>query len=284
MEIDGDVDGLSVQGDSITLKRGQTETIKITRTQGTPHANQTEMTSASPTFGSGPTPSAQLQEIELAVADFNQRKQVFHLKHSHHEQQPDLSAQEVIAYASWKLEYEKNLPKSLEQCLRQISMYYRLNPDWEFTGRFLQTPVGDSTALVYQLALVNRRENVRDTIRERCISAQKINSSVLSPQESGGKPLAAAIQGFNNRYESADGQVQPKLTEEEVVAAILHWQSKRNEADVDNALFAQFQNIAKTRQLPEGTVLEVLSHLENGKGTRYCIWSIRILMPHLEKG
>ena len=99
-----------------------------------------------------------------------------------------------------------------------------------------------------------------------------------SPGDDDATPLAAAIGGFNEQHRS-DGVPQPPLTEEEVVAAIRWWKTRRNEAPVTNREFATFQKIAETRQLPKGVALEVISHFGRVDGSSHIIWSVRIVVP-----
>ncbi len=70
--------------------------------------------------------------------------------------------------------------------------------------------------------------------------------------------LSAAIKRFNATNFRADGKKQPPLTEDEVIAAILHQQTRRDEHDVSDSLFERLQNIARTRILPEGVTFEVI--------------------------
>src|SRR5690606_20923844 len=99
----------------------------------------------------------------------------------------------------------------------------------------------------------------------------------LGEAEPDATPLAAAIAGFNRQHSVIAGLPQPPLTEEEVVAAILHWKTRRDDAPVSNKDFATFQAVAETRQLPEDMRLEVIPEFVQAKGSRLFIWSVRIL-------
>ncbi len=96
-------------------------------------------------------------------------------------------------------------------------------------------------------------------------------------------PLAAAIHGFNETHTGLCDVPQQPLTEEEVVAAIRWWKTKRNEAPVTNGEFAAFQKIADTRELPKGTEFELLPSFQNSDGSDFHIWSVRIRMPQESK-
>src|SRR6478736_296812 len=93
-------------------------------------------------------------------------------------------------------------------------------------------------------------------------------------------PLRAAINGFNTAHNSICGIKQPPLTEEEVVAAIRWWKGKRDEAPVNNREFSDFQKIADTRELPDGTRFELISEFQPASLKSFHIWSVRIRMPY----
>src|SRR5690606_15378559 len=97
-------------------------------------------------------------------------------------------------------------------------------------------------------------------------------------------PLAAAINEFNAHYHTLAGQPQPPLTEEEVVAAIRRWKSRRDQAPVSNSEFENFQRIAETRHLPKDVEFEVLGHFQPNEQLDFHIWSVRIVMPRTSGG
>ena len=101
--------------------------------------------------------------------------------------------------------------------------------------------------------------------------------------DDGATPLAAAINGFNAAHNTVRNVRQKPLTEEEVVAAIRWWKTRRNDAPVTNGEFAQFQKIADTRELPKGAEFEVIPDFIHGDGTEHFIWSVRIKMPQQSK-
>ena len=105
----------------------------------------------------------------------------------------------------------------------------------------------------------------------------------LNQSDDGATPLAAAINGFNSAHHTVWNVRQKPLTEEEVVAAIRWWKTRRNDAPVPNGEFAQFQKIADTRALPQGAEFEVIPDFIYGDGTEHFIWSVRIRMPQQSK-
>ena len=97
-------------------------------------------------------------------------------------------------------------------------------------------------------------------------------------------PLAAAIHGFNEKHAGDKiGKDQPPLTEDEVIAAIRWWKTKRAEADLTNEEFQAFQEIANTRMLPDKVEFEVLTGFQPNDQFRFDAWSVRIVMPRLSK-
>src|SRR5438067_2012034 len=83
-------------------------------------------------------------------------------------------------------------------------------------------------------------------------------ASSLPPSSGRAVPLADAIKAFNE--EAANhyiGKHETPLTEDEAIAAIRAAERPNNPAVPDN-LYNAFKQIAETRQLPPGAVLETL--------------------------
>jgi WD40 repeat protein len=99
-----------------------------------------------------------------------------------------------------------------------------------------------------------------------------------------GLSLSDAVRDFNAQNKQHErGQDQPSLTEAEVVTAIERSDWKRDAPDVSEREFLAFKAIAKTRRLPKGATLEVLTGLKPDAFTLIELWSIRIDMPALER-
>ncbi|MEQ1824409.1 MAG: protein kinase [Pirellula sp.] len=213
-----------------------------------------------------------------AIDAFNQ----FIQKHDPTSKEPPLSREEVLAFAGWNYQTEKNLSPTVKACLYEISQRNLLPAGWKFRGGTTKTANDDQTQEFYRIELVDESEKYRITVRQRCIKSSP-GPAIESLDQQGGTPLASAIRSFNIRYREADGIAQPPLTEDEVVAAILHWRTKRDEAEVDDSLFERFQAIARTRYLPAGTEFELIPRFGMETGESYTIWSIRIKMPQTEE-
>ena len=129
------------------------------------------------------------------------------------------------------------------------------------------------------------------TVRQQLICQEDTNGDPIPlpnvpnsvQADDGATPLAAAINGFNAAHNSVRNVRQTPLTEEEVVAAIRWWKTRRNDAPVTNGEFAQFQKIADTRELPKGAEFEVIPDFIHDDGTEHFIWSVRIKMPQTSK-
>src|SRR5688500_5611643 len=68
-------------------------------------------------------------------------------------------------------------------------------------------------------------------------------------------PLKAAVENFNQKARmNLIGKTQPPLTEDEVVAAIRGWIPKHTPGVTDE-VFDLFQEIAESRELPDGAEL-----------------------------
>jgi hypothetical protein len=70
------------------------------------------------------------------------------------------------------------------------------------------------------------------------------------------------------------GKDQPRLTEEEVIAAIRYEKRPPNSV-VSDELFASFKRIAETRTVPATAEFETLRGYENA-ATVFEVWSVRI--------
>ena len=79
------------------------------------------------------------------------------------------------------------------------------------------------------------------------------------------------------------GLDQPPLTEEEVLAAIVRTDWKRDVPGASEREFAAFKAVAETRRLPKGSEIEVLTGMKPDVFTLIQLWSIRIIMPALER-
>src|SRR5262249_26226855 len=104
----------------------------------------------------------------------------------------------------------------------------------------------------------------------------QLPDSDLAALDPDAKPLAAAIQGFNEGHRTLGGLELPPLTEEEIIAAIHLQKAYRNQLDVTNAEFAALQEIADKRQFPPGAEFEIITHFQPGDGYEYLIWSVRL--------
>ncbi len=200
-----------------------------------------------------------------------------------HSDQPPLTEQELIACASWNVQYDTELSETLKSALHELAQKHRMLDGWRIEGGFKTLEIGGKTVECFQIFLVDDDGGERFTVRERLL---KSSASEAKPagEPTSGTSLATAVDRFNARHKKADGQVQPPLTEEEVIAAIIHQQSNREALDVSDSLFAKFQDIARTRVLPEDAELEVISSFGSQGGTEFTIWSIRIKMAQDEKG
>ncbi|QEG41713.1 protein kinase domain-containing protein [Roseimaritima ulvae] len=200
-----------------------------------------------------------------------------------HSDQPPLTEQELIACASWRVQYDTELSESLKSGLHEIARKHQMPAGWKFAGGFATRPVGETTVDLFQISLANDSGTERIIVRERFLGSSASDAKPADEPTSG-TPLARAVHRFNARHKKADGQIQPPLTEDEVIAAIIHQQTKRDALDVSDSLFANLQDIARTRLLPEGAELELISSFGSEAGTEFTIWSIRLKMLQDEKG
>lgn len=209
--------------------------------------------------------------------------------------QPPLTDDEVVASVLWTTASEDidGLDPGEFAAFRRIGEERVLPTGWELG---LLTERRDSDELHFQLwsiYLTLERpggSNFTHVIREQVLRQLTADGEPMelppakAAADSGkGTPLAAAVKGFNSEHHSLDGQEQPPLTEEEVVAAIRAWQAKRNDAPVTNAEFAAFQRIADERLIPENSRFEMIGSFGREDGSVCYIWSVRIVMPQTAK-
>lgn len=204
--------------------------------------------------------------------------------------QPPLTEDELIAALRWKIETEKDgkLSKGQFDELRSIIQKQTLPAGARFhlvtTLDGVDSERFNAWVIDLRLPETDGKESVH-LIRRQLISQidQAGKPIPLGPAAKGddnSTPLAAAISGFNGSNYTIHGVRQQPLTEEEVVAAIRWWKSKRDEVSVTNGEFAALQKIADSRQLPEGTQFELISGFQPADLKNFYIWSVRIRMPY----
>lgn len=279
VEVLGEIDGLTVQNGQVTLHRADSEIVKIThnahdiRDAHLPNYNDPNMAVQARRSNSG-------DSLSEAIDQFNLQRS----KHPLHDQ-PVLTKDELVACAAWNTERNPDLAETVRLALRKIAKQQQWPEGWRIDGSYLNLPPDTTPVRAYRISLVHSTTGEVFTIRERFIEPPSAYAKSTRPNEAlGGIPLAAAIKRFNARYNQANGYKQPPLTENEVVAAIVHHQTKRDEADVSDVLFEKFQQIATTRYLPEGASLEVIPAFGVEGGSTYTIWSVRIKMLQHEAG
>jgi hypothetical protein len=198
--------------------------------------------------------------------------------------QPSLTKDELVACASWNKLHKEN-SVAVSGLLSALGTLHQLPEGWIIRGDYVELPPQDTPVRAFQIVLQHNQSGERFIVRERFVAPLKSLSNINSQQEdSKGTPLSAAIKRFNATNFRVDGQKQPPLTEEEVIAAILHQQTRRDEYDVSDSLFERLQGIARTRVLPEGAMLEVLPKFGNEGGTIHTIWSVRVKLVQDEAG
>lgn len=232
-------------------------------------------------FAGGSSPPTPVTTLAGFVRHFNHTLQAADLDAS---PQPPLTVGELRCFAQWKLQTDKQLSVETKGVLMDIGIGGWLPKQWRIEGRESQVKTSDGEIGVYYIELVSRYSDTKMVVRQRFHSAPVDFQEPQRPNSiETATPLKAAITEFNAIHNEVDGLWQPPLTLEEVLAAILDWKSRRNEAPVDNKTFANFQEIALTHQLPADAKIEVLPNFKAEKGDTFKIWSVRIRMPQAAK-
>lgn len=245
--------------------------------------------------------AAQATPLDQAVDDFNQAV-TFPFLLAHDRPQAKLTVDEVVASIQWYLHGDDTAFDDHRDGLRQVTEQHELPHGWKLVGgakyRYvkvrhpfivsefrIELKIDERTIFPIRRSHISPpkefRLPARQMIRMRRshISPRKESRLPTSqPTSANAIPLEAAIDGFNKSHHQVDGIEQPRLTVDEVLAAIVAWREKRHEAPVDNATFERFQEIARTHHLPADAKIEVIPHFINSSGT-YSIWSIRIVLP-----
>ena len=285
VELIGQADGLTVQNGQVTLQRADTEVVRITH-----KTHDTHDTILPPSFmdsSSFNDSNAAIQtkrsnssdSLDETIDKFNE-----YLNRNPQNDQPILTRDELIACAAWNLEPNHELTETQYVALSKIAKQHQFPEGWRIDGSYLMLPPYTTPVKAYRISLVHSTTGEVITIRERFIEPPAAYAKPILNASPEGTQLRAAIKRFNARYNQADGYKQPPLTEDEVVAAIVHHQTKRDEADVSDTLFEKFQQIARQRYLPKETSLDVIPTFGVVGGSTYTIWSIRIKMLQDEPG
>jgi len=97
-------------------------------------------------------------------------------------------------------------------------------------------------------------------------------------------PLEKAVKEFNARAAlDPAGEQQPRLTEQEVLAAIRLAQPN-DFPEAPAATFRAFQQIAKTRSLPPEASFDLLTSIDPGGDFVFDVWYVRIQLPKEDGG
>lgn len=221
------------------------------------------------------------EPLLVAIDRFNERINKTYPFHD----QPPLTKDELVACASWYGERKQELSTTLKDGITKIAKHYQLPDNWTIVGKYVDMPPDRTPVQAFHIFLQTDSADEQFEIRKRFLSPPKNYSlSPTTTEQDGGVSLASAVNRFNAGHNRADGKKQPPLTEDEVVAAIIHRQTMRDNDDVSDSLFDRLQNIARTRYLPKGATLEVIPTFGAEGGSTYTIWSIRMTMLQDEAG
>lgn len=224
--------------------------------------------------------AAPANRMETEIASYNESTKALYPNLA----DSPLTPEELIAWASWYVERDVDLSPGMKTALGTIAQEHRLPFNLTFRGGVQELLACEPPVGCYRISVHDEETNEMMAIRERFVKPSKGSPKPNTSVHYEGTRLAAAVKRFNARYREINGQRQLPLTEDEVVAAILYEQTKRDGADVSDSLFESLQNIAHTRTLPEGTELDLIPTFGVQGGSTYTIWSIRVKMPQNEKG
>lgn len=228
-----------------------------------------------------------------AVSTFNEESG----DHPIGKHQPPLTVDEVVASIQWVLndDSSQDASRRLRQQLRDMTESNELPEGWSIVADTVLEGVSDTRFQAWRVRLSHRSPGINPTddihvIRQQLLRQLDSDGQPLTlPQpdaqqhSTDATPLAAAINAFNANHYTLRGILQTPVTQEEVVAAIRWWKTRRHKAPVSHGEFAALQKIADTLELPPGADLEVVPHFRLRDGRNFYVWSVRIVMPRLAR-
>jgi hypothetical protein len=248
---------------------------------------------AAPSSRSTPNSDRRGKLLSDAVREFNERSAQDRIG----KDQPPLTDDEVVAAIRWAVSKFGRQKLSAAESVAFVALseiaQSRMLPDdaqLAFLKDFEQNYGYTLTKWTIVLRLKRAGESSQHLLREQFICGDPGVADLPPPDlfrgeaQPGERPLAAAIQEFNLKQRSSEiGRDQPPITEDEVIAALRWWKTKRNEVDLTNEEFQGFQAIADTRILPKEAEFEVLTGFRPNQEFEFDAWSVRIRMPRLSK-
>jgi serine/threonine protein kinase len=271
VELDGAVDGVQIENNQIDLSRGGRVVVRIVKRD----------TVADESAASGKASDTGSEASDPLAAEVDRFNSEFRRKHTDHDQ-PPLTKDELIACASWNVR-DDDLSEPVSGLLAAIAQRHQLPEGWTLNGEYVNLPTEATPVRAFRILLRHSNSGEQFTVRSRYIAPITVWQRTDSSSEvKGERSLSAAIRRFNARYNRADGKKQFPLTEDEVIAAILHEATRRDQHDVSDELFQRFQDIARTRTLSKGAEIEVIPTFGSEDGPTFTIWSVRIRLPRNE--
>lgn len=278
LEIDGPAKIYDIADGNVVVKRGETKIAKVTYADSGDHAS---------------SPLTEEQPLSTAVREFNN----LHPSDAQGRPQQPLTISEVTTCLLWKL----GGGELSEEVVRKF--FLREHPrrgmalpaGWQFTGGLTRLRGEEGTFQTWEVNLETGGLSRPIPIRRTAIAPPTLlRKPIQEVDDARATPLATAIDEFNASQEERENTPpflnrmirygsEPPLTLDEVLAALAHWQVRRDEADVDDATFAQLRRIAKTHRLPPGVSFEFTPTVENAIGQRFVISSIQLLVPCVDK-
>jgi uncharacterized protein (TIGR03067 family) len=294
IEVEDEKADVVILGDQITLTRGETWIARIhvmgrqerkaessfRRASAEETTPEQEASAAGPEAAIDPAgENSSSNSVAAAVEAFNQQ----HLEEMTTAGCSPVTEDEIISYLQWKIE-QKLMDKRVVPTLQQMILARRLPENWTLTGGLRTYQAYNEGLTVFDVELKDLSTKRACLIRRQMIAPP---SSMLQPSEPAdhpnGRSLTDAIAEFNASHAKFRGEEMVPLKLNEVLAAIADWKSRRIEADVDEATFQRFQRIGRTHQLPEAAQLEVIPTFETGESQIYSVWTVRIVIPQVEK-
>lgn len=127
-------------------------------------------------------------------------------------------------------------------------------------------------------------------IRKQFLGHLKSDGSIIDespmgppPADPNVKPLGEAIQDFNALNNKIEGETQPPITINEVVAALREVLARADQMEITTLEQATLKTVVESKVVPSTVEFELLPTFVPGDGFQYEIWSVRLRLPRLKK-
>jgi len=309
IEFEGDWQDLVVEGENVSLVRGETKIIQIAYrksdgaeaqlSKGTPTSENYDkaieeserLVANSPNNAlseshayTTPVPQLDFSKVKISTfeSDLNAAVEEFNQLHSEKlraSNSPPLTVDELVASLWWQYS-QSNLRDEIGETVKEIVITRKLPPGWfiKLNSRGWELPQlwwqdKDFSSSAIQINLIGKK-GLATTIRNQFVSSDA--TSIQSPESQ----LKTAIEVFNKSHSE-----EPRLTLDEILAALSTLWGKQSWYSSDELRPSTMAALIAVmdRQVMNGVKIELLRSYETGDD-RFSVWSIRLVVQDEQDG